>query len=74
MPRALASPEKDLTMKYWTQPSFEELTMNAEIGAYQPDPDDDREPPPVLAPSAEAEDYRAGSKLRTAQRATRYGV
>ena len=38
-------------MKTWTRPEFEELTMNAEIGAYQPD-DDDREPPPVIAPGA----------------------
>jgi hypothetical protein len=24
-------------MTYWTKPSFEELAMNAEIGAYQPE-------------------------------------
>lgn len=34
-------------MKDWTEPRFEELAMNAEIGAYQPEPDD-RETPPVV--------------------------
>jgi len=36
-------------MNAWTQPQFEELQMNAEIGAYQADPGDEREPPPVVS-------------------------
>jgi hypothetical protein len=32
-------------MKSWTQPQFEELAMNAEIGAYQPDTGDERAAP-----------------------------
>ena len=35
-------------MNDWTEPRFEELAMNAEIGAYQPEPDE-RDTPPVLA-------------------------
>ena len=34
-------------MEEWTEPRFEELAMNAEIGAYQPEPDE-RDTPPVL--------------------------
>ena len=50
-------------MKTWTRPEFVELTMNAEIGAYQPD-DDDREPPPVIASAAVLAEMRlAESRL-----------
>ena len=34
-------------MEDWTEPRFEELAMNAEIGAYQPEPDE-RDNPLVL--------------------------
>jgi hypothetical protein len=37
-------------MNDWTEPSFEELAMNAEIGAYQPEPDE-RDTPLVLVPA-----------------------
>jgi hypothetical protein len=37
-------------MNTWTKPAFVELCMNAEIGAYQEDGDDGREPSPILAP------------------------
>jgi hypothetical protein len=37
-------------MSSWVRPQFTELQMNAEIGAYQPEPGDDREVPPVLDP------------------------
>lgn len=37
-------------MSSWVQPQFTELQMNAEIGAYQPEPGDDRDVPPVLDP------------------------
>lgn len=33
-------------MTVWEKPSFEELAMNAEIGAYQPDGDDERDDVP----------------------------
>jgi hypothetical protein len=60
-------------MKTWTRPEFEELTMNAEIGAYQPD-EDDREPPPVIAPGAVPETRLAETRLAepnaSSQRAT----
>lgn len=42
-------------MTSWQKPSFEELAMNAEIGAYQPEyGDDERSDEPFLqvAPSA----------------------
>lgn len=62
-------------MNAWTQPDFEELEMNAEIGAYQPDFDDEREPPPVVrprrapqrdagAPARQAADHRAAGGSR----------
>jgi hypothetical protein len=38
-------------MNIWTKPAFIELCMNAEIGAYQEDNDDTREPSPILAPA-----------------------
>jgi hypothetical protein len=37
-------------MKDWTEPRFEELAMNAEIGAYQPEPEE-RETPLVIVPA-----------------------
>ena len=40
-------------MNGWTEPQFEELDMNAEIGSYQPEPGDDREPRPLLEELAE---------------------
>ena len=38
-------------MIVWQTPSFDELSMNAEIGAYQPEPGDDEggDPPFVVA-------------------------
>lgn len=52
-------------MNDWTEPRFEELAMNAEIGAYQPEPDE-RDTPPVLvqaepstSPPAEAASFHA---------------
>jgi hypothetical protein len=32
-------------MNTWHKPTFVELCMNAEIGAYQEDPGEEREPP-----------------------------
>jgi hypothetical protein len=48
--RRLRTPfAKSCRMIVWQVPSFEELAMNAEIGAYQPEPgDDDRSYEPVL--------------------------
>lgn len=43
-------------MKDWTEPSFEELAMNAEIGAYQAEPDD-REVPPVVESASALEQH-----------------
>jgi hypothetical protein len=37
-------------MNEWKKPTFTELCMNAEIGAYQEDGSEDRETIPVLAP------------------------
>jgi hypothetical protein len=34
-------------MSTWEKPAFEELAMNAEIGAYQAD-DDERDPRPMV--------------------------
>lgn len=52
-------------MNDWTEPRFEELAMNAEIGAYQPEPDE-RDTPPVLvegelstSPHAEVPSFHA---------------
>jgi hypothetical protein len=39
----------------WTTPSATEINMNAEIGGYQSDSDDDRRPFPP-APRAQADD------------------
>jgi len=36
-------------MNDWTRPSFIEICMNAEIGAYQEDRDDPRDAPPFIA-------------------------
>lgn len=36
-------------MTTWQSPTFIEIYMNAEIGAYQPEPDDEREQPPRAA-------------------------
>jgi hypothetical protein len=35
-------------MHLWEAPEFEEIEMNAEIGAYQPDSPDEREDPPAF--------------------------
>jgi hypothetical protein len=48
--------QKGRIMKEWTEPSFEELAMNAEIGAYQPEPDD-REVPPVVESASSLEQH-----------------
>ncbi len=42
-------------MTTWEKPSFEELSMNAEIGAYQPDDwDGERQPDPFVASGSDA--------------------
>jgi hypothetical protein len=46
---------KGIAMTPWKTPEFEELTMNAEIGAYQEDPGDGRQDPPYVRPPPEAE-------------------
>lgn len=48
-------------MNSWIKPAFVELCMNAEIGAYQEDSDDGREPSPILAPE------RVGSRRGSEQ-------
>jgi hypothetical protein len=41
-------------MTLWEKPSFEELAMNAEIGAYQPEnPEDERSQEPFVQTASE---------------------
>jgi hypothetical protein len=42
-------------MKTWKKPAFIELCMNAEIGAYQEDTGEEREPPLISAADAPSE-------------------
>ena len=40
-------------MNIWQRPSFVEVCMNAEIGAYQEDTGDERESPPIATDTVE---------------------
>lgn len=51
-------------MNIWQRPSFVELCMNAEIGAYQEETRDERESPPLASGAVEAATMTAAAGLR----------
>lgn len=53
VPRLRTKFANPVPMTAWQKPSFEELAMNAEIGAYQPEDGEDRDYEPVVQAASE---------------------